>query len=365
MKTYLQKLAQLLIDYSLEINPGDVLRITAGAVTMPLYHETYRAAIRAGAFVIPRISDPTFQEILLREGSDEQLQWVSPFLRGEIEHAGKWLDIVSDTNTRQFASINPERIAMNRRASQAEQLLFDQRAAAGKLQWCVTTYPTEAMAQEAGMSLLEYTDFVDQACLLDDPDPGASWQRIYETQQTLVAFLAGCRHIRIVAPGTELEYECGGRRWVNCAGKINLPDGEVFTGPIEDSMSGHMRVAFPSIYGGTTVDGIELGFERGKVVKATARHGQQFLEGMLNMDAGARFVGEVAFGTNYGIQRATGNALFDEKIGGTMHLALGSSYPETGGVNESALHWDLVADLRDGEVYADGELCYKAGRFLI
>ena len=365
MDPNIRKLAQVLIRYSLNIQPGDVLRIGCGPIAMPLLYESFREAIKAGAHVVTRISDPSLEEFLLREGSDAQLQWKTPLVQTEIETIGKWLDIMSDTNTRQFTSIDPARIAMRHSVHLEEQNLFNQLAAAGKIQSCLTLYPTEAYAQEAGMSLMEYTDFVYQSFLLHEPDPAGCWQKMYESQQRIADFLKTRKHIRIIAPGTDLEYECGGRHWINYAGKENFPDGEVSTSPIENSVNGHIQFSYPSIHNGSVVSDVRLTFESGKVIKAIASQGQTFLEGMLDMDEGARRVGEVAFGMNYGIQRATGHALFDEKMGGTMHLALGWAYPGTGGTNESTLHWDLVCDLRQGEVYADGELCYKNGQFVI
>jgi len=363
--TNIQKLAQVLIRYSLNIQPGDVLRIGCTPVAMPLVYEAYREAIRAGAHVITRIAEPSLEEFLLREGSDEQLQWKTPLVQTEIETIGKWLDIMCNTNTRQFTSIDPARISMRHSVLLPEQNLFNQLSATGKIKSCLTLYPTEAYAQEAGMSFREYSEFVYQSMLLHEPDPAACWQKMHESQQQIVDYLGTRKHIRIVAPGTDLEYECGGRRWINYAGKSNFPDGEVSTSPIENSVKGYVQFSYPSIHNGTVVDGVALTFEAGKVIKASASQNQAFLEGMLEMDEGARRVGEVAFGTNYGIQRATGHALFDEKMAGTMHLALGWAYRETGGTNESTLHWDLVCDLKQGEVYADGELCYKHGQFLI
>jgi aminopeptidase len=215
------------------------------------------------------------------------------------------------------------------------------------------------------MSLMEYTDFFANACFLHEPDPTASWEALHREQQRVVDFLSGCRQLRITAPGTELEFRCDGRIWINGAGKQNLPDGEVYTAPIEDSMQGYINFSYPSIFNGTITEGVQLKLVDGMVVEATAQRGQEFLNSMLALDAGARYVGEAAFGMNYGIQRATGHAIFDEKIGGTMHLALGSACPGTGGSNQSMLHWDLVCDLRESEVYADGELCYRNGRFLL
>jgi len=240
-----------------------------------------------------------------------------------------------------------------------------ERAAVGEMRWCGTQYPTEAHAQDAEMSLTDYEDFVFKSCLLDQDDPGAGWQGVRDSQQHIVDYLMAHDTIHIVAPGTDLTYRTGGRIWINSDGKHNFPSGEVFTGPHEDSAEGHVRFSYPAIYNGREVEDVRLTFKAGKVVEATAGRGQEFLLAMLDTDPGARYLGEVAFGLNYGIQRFTRNILFDEKIGGTMHMALGRAYPDTGGKNDSAIHWDLISDLREGEVYADGELCYRAGKFLI
>jgi aminopeptidase len=164
----------------------------------------------------------------------------------------------------------------------------------------------------------------------------------------------------------DLVIRVGGRRWKNAAGEHNFPDGEVFTAPLETATRGRVTFSFPALYGGREVEGITLTFAEGRVVEATAAKGADLLQAMLDLDAGARVLGEFAFGTNYGIARFTRNILFDEKIGGTVHLALGAAYPETGGTNRSGLHWDMICDLRsDSEVRADGEVIYRNGKFLI
>jgi aminopeptidase len=361
----LQKLAQIITRYSLDLKPRDIVRIKGSTIALPLLHEIYREALRTGAFVVPRLSDPSFDEILFKEGTDDQLQFVPILLRQEIEYFTKYLDLYSDTNTKQFNHVNPDRMNINNSASEEEQRLFNQYSANGKIQWCNVLYPTEGYAQDAGMSLWDFEEFVFGACLVDQPDPVAAWKQVYTDQQCITNFLNGRRHIRIVAEGTDLSYRCNGRTWINCAGKQNLPDGEVYTAPIGDSVNGHITISYPSIYNGTLVEGIQLTLKDGRIVKATADRGEDFLNSMLNMDPGAQYIGECAFGLNYGIKQATGHTLFDEKIGGTMHLAPGWAYPESGGTNESNLHWDLVCDLREGEVYADEELCYEKGQFLI
>jgi aminopeptidase len=304
--------------------------------------------------------------MLLREGSIEQLEFINPLLTQEIETFETWLDVLAESNTRQFSSIDPERMSLHYKALGPAQELFQNRASTGAIRAVYTLYPTEAYAQEANMSLGEYENFVFNAGLLFEDDPVMAWARVEREQQHYVDFLNQRKHVRIVAQDTDLEYSCAGRSWVNAAGKGNFPDGEVFTGPIEDSVNGKIRFPYAFLYEGHEIMDACLTFEAGQVVAATASRGQAALDAMINLDAGARYVGEVAFGLNYGIQRFTGNPLFDEKIGGTMHLALGLSYPETGGKNVSALHYDFVCDLRQGgEVYIDGESCYKDGRFRI
>lgn len=361
-----QKLARVLMHHSLSIQPGNTLRIRGSVAALPLLQAAYYEALKAGALIIARLDHDSFQEMLLRDGTREQLAFVNPLLIQEIETIETWLDVQAETNTRQLSSIDPERMAFYAKALGPAQELFQQRASTGANRAVYTIYPTEAYAQEAGMSLREYEDFVFNAGLLFEDDPVAAWARVEQEQQRSVDFLNQCNHVRIVAEDTDLEYRCAGRSWVNGAGKVNFPDGEVFTGPIEDSVNGTIRFPYTFLYEGHEIMDATLTFEDGQVVAATARRGQAALDAMINLDAGSRYVGEVAFGLNYGIQRFTGNPLFDEKIGGTMHLALGLSYPETGGKNVSALHYDLVCDLRQGgEVYIDGEPCYRDGRFLI
>ena len=360
-----QKLAQVLVHYSLTVRPGDKLAMRGPVNALPLLYEVYSEAVRTGAIATYRISDPNFEELLLKEGSPEQLQFLPPHLMLEIEEADALLSIWSEANTKQFSSINTERLALRKKTLSAPTKRLMQRYGEGKLRWSGTLYPTESHAQDANMSLRDYQDFVYSAGLLNEPDPIAAWRRVHDQQQRIVDFLNTCKHIRIVAPDTEIEYSCEGRTWINCDGKENFPDGEVFTGPVETSVNGHVRFTYPSVYNSREAEDVRLTFRDGRVVKASAERGQDFLESMLNMDAGARILGEAAFGLNYGIDRFTRNILFDEKIGGTMHLALGAAYPETGAKNESSLHWDMVCDLRQGEVYADGELCYKAGKFII
>jgi aminopeptidase len=242
---------------------------------------------------------------------------------------------------------------------------FSKRAAEKKLFWVVTQYPTNASAQDAGMSLTDYENFVFSACMVDKKNPIAEWRKVSKYNERLIKYLKRKKKIRITAPDTDFSFNVAGRKWINCDGKNNFPDGEVFTAPHENSAQGHVRFSFPAVYGGREVLDVRLEFKNGKAVKANAEKGVDFLNAMLDMDRGSRFLGETAIGTNFEIKQFTRNILYDEKIGGTFHMALGNSYPESGGKNKSALHWDMICDLRKGGcIYADGELFFKNGRFL-
>ena len=360
-----EKFARTLLHYSLGIRPGDKLLIRAMPAAYPLLREVYREAIRAGAHPTTQIELDDLDEIKLREGTDEQVGYFPAARLREVEELDAVLIITASENTRTLSGIPPERVALLQRAGAAWSRRRMERAATGELRWCGTLFPTHGHAQEAGMSLAEYEDFVYHACLLDRDDPAAAWREVHREQQRIIDYLARRDEIRIVAPDTDLTYRVGGRTWINSSGARNFPSGEVFTAPHEDSASGTVRFSYPALRFGNEVEDVRLTFRDGRVVAATAARGQAFLEAMLELDPGARALGEVAFGLNYGITRFTRNILFDEKIGGTMHLALGQAYPDSGGTNRSALHWDLICDLHEGRVYADGELCYADGRFTI
>jgi aminopeptidase len=228
--------------------------------------------------------------------------------------------------------------------------------------WCGTIWPTPALAQQAGMGEREYAAFVNRTLLLDQPDPVAAWRELSLRQQSVVERLSRAREIRIEAEGTDLRLSVADRTWINSDGKRNMPSGEVFTGPVEDSAEGTITFGLPSMARGSEVTGVELRFEAGEVVAAHAQRGDEALQASLAIDAGARRLGELGIGTNVGVDRPTGSTLLDEKMAGTIHLALGRSYPETRGVNESSLHWDLVCDLRGGgRVSADGETVIEDG----
>ncbi|MGE5632234.1 MAG: aminopeptidase [Caulobacteraceae bacterium] len=361
----LNKLAKVLVDYSLSIKEGDAFLIQGHEVTIPLLKEVYKEALLRGAHPDVRVLVEELQEILYKYGSDEQIKYVSPVIQCSTEKYNATLRVWGSYHSKPLINIDSAKIssleASRRKLGAAEQ----RRTLEGNLRWSLTNFPTAAGAMEANMSLSEYEDFIFSACFVDKEDPIAEWRRLKEDQQRIVDFLLKKDHFRILAKDTDLTLKAGGRTWVNSCGTTNMPSGEVFTGPVEDSLNGHIRYSFPAIRSGTQVEDVSLTFENGRVVKAEAKHGIDYLNAMIGIDEGSCYAGEFAFGTNYGIQRFTNNILFDEKIGGTIHIALGASYPNTGSKNQSGLHWDMLCDLRDGgEVYADNELIYKNGKFI-
>ena len=359
------RLADLIVGYSLGLRAGQVLRIDGGTVAAPLIVALHRSAIRAGAHVYADVELEGIPELLVREGTDEQIAYVSPTEWLELEELDALVTVWADTNTRSFSRLDPVR---HQRYVATQRQLANRRLdriSAGEMAWCGTLFPTHAHAQDADMSLSEYEDFVFRACHVVDDDPVAHWQGTSANLHAWADALGDARELRIVGPDTDLRVVVDGRGWEAADGRLNMPDGEIFTSPVETGTEGEIRFTFPGVFKGREVEDIRLRFEGGRVVAAEAARGADYLHAMLDMDDGARIAGELAFGLNYEIDRFTRNILFDEKIGGTMHLALGAAFKHLGGRNESGLHWDLICDLRaDGEVYADGELIWRAGAFL-
>jgi aminopeptidase len=326
----------------------------------------YRHALRAGAFPRIRIDVEALDVILLDEANDEQLVFLPDVERREVEEFQAFATIWADRNTRALTGIEPGRVS--RRLASRRELINRvwQRIDAGEAKWVGTRFPTEAHAQDAEMSLPEYEDFVYGAChVRDGEDPIAHWQSVSAELNARARDLEAVRELRIVGPDTDLRLDVGGRGWLAADGRLNMPDGEVFTSPVETGSEGEIRFSFPAIFHGRSVEDVRLRFEGGRVVAAEAKTANDYLQSLLDMDDGSRILGELAFGLNYEIERFTRDILFDEKIGGTIHLAVGASFKKVGGLNDSGLHWDMICDLRaDGEVYADGELVWRAGAFL-
>jgi aminopeptidase len=360
-----ERFADVLVGYSGAVRPGDLVTLETTTLAAPMVAELFRAVLRAGGRPLPRIALEGLTENLLKHGDSEQLAWENPARADDIETVDVRIVLEASANTKRFSNIDPERHAQHERASERLRNRYLERAAAGELRWVLSAYPTDAAAQDASMSLAEYEDFVYGAAFLDDPDPVARWREFAEQLERVARFLADKRELRIVAEGTDLRLVTEGRTWIAAKGRENLPDGEVFTAPLETSVEGEIRFTYPAVFNAREVDDVRLRFEAGELVAAEAVRGEEFLRQMIDLDEGARRVGEFAFGLNEAVPLFTKNILFDEKIGGTIHLALGTAYPESGGLNRSALHWDMICDLRSGsEVYADGELVYRDGRFL-
>lgn len=365
----LDKLARVLVEYSVQVRKDDIVRISGPSVAQPLIVAVYREVLRAGGMPLIRMSPEECAEIFLKDASERQLKYLSPLAIKEVETINASIGVWADENTRSLTNVDPKRQATSGQARKPIMDLFFKRAAKkgrDKLRWTGTQFPCQASAQDGEMSLAEYEDFVFGAGKLGLADPVAAWKKLSVGQQRLCDVLNKSKEVRIVTDnGTDIRFGVAGRRWINCDGHENFPDGEVFTGPIEDATEGTVCYSFPAVHGGRECDGIRLTFKAGRVVDATASKGEDFLMKMLDQDAGARVLGELAFGTNYEITRYTKNTLFDEKIGGTFHAAVGAAYPETGGKNKSALHWDMVCDLRKGgRIEIDGKAISRNGRFL-
>ena len=358
--------ANVLVDYSTEVTAGDQVAITGGVTAEPLLRAIYRAVLRKGAHAV---LVPTFTEAqtdLFTIASDEQLAFISPLEQWTREEATVTIDVLASTNTRGLTSVDPGRQAIWNRARKELREIASQRSARGERRWSITLFPTAAHAQDADMATDEFAAFLRAACMLDRPDPAAAWRDLSARQAGMIEWLRERGDIRITAPGTDLRLSVAGRSWVNSDGKRNFPSGEVFTGPVEDSVEGHIHFTYPVVTQGREVSDIRLRFTGGVVVDASAAKNEPFLIETLDTDPGARRLGEFAFGTNNGITRWTKNILLDEKIGGTVHMALGSGYPETGSLNSSAIHWDMICDLRQGgEATADGTVVLKDGHYRI
>jgi aminopeptidase len=360
----LRRFADVVVGYCGGVEPDDLVVLQGTMNVEPLIEQLYAAVLRAGGRPATRVM-PELGELLLTEGSEEQIQWLTPGEREDIEQADVWIVVEAPSNTKELTAVDPERQALRQRARSPLRERYLERAVEGDLRWVLTAFPTNAAAQDAEMSLAEYEEFVYGSALLDADDPVARWREFSCELRRVVEFLSAKQELRFVAEGTDITFAVGGRTWVAADGHENFPDGEVFTAPHDESAEGVIRFTYPAVFEGRQVDDVRLRFRGGEVVEATASRGEDFLQEMVALDDGARRVGELAFGLNDAVSVFTRNILFDEKIGGTMHLALGSAYPECGGTNRSALHWDMICDLRSGsEVYADGELVYRDGRFL-
>ena len=366
MDPRIERLAKVLIHYSLKLKKGQLLKIQGEVATLPLIKAAYDEAIKVGAHPYTAIKVPDNEESFFKNASEEQMKYISPITKLEVDKIDALLVIWGGENTRYLSGVDPKRQAMASKSRRPLQDKLFKRIGNKSLSWVGTQFPTLAHAQEAELSLSDYEDFVYKAGHVHSGDAVKHWRKIHKQQERLIKILNKIDSLHIKSKDTDLRLKVRGRKWVNCAGTENFPDGEIFTSPIENSANGYIRYSFPAVYMGREVEDVRLEFKNGKVVSESAGKNQEFLSAMLNMDKGARFLGEVAIGTNYQIKRFSKNILFDEKIGGTCHLAVGASIPEAGGKNKSSLHWDMVCDLkRNAEIVADGKVIYRNGKFLI
>jgi aminopeptidase len=362
----IEKLAKLCVQYCVAVKPKDKVLIEGRDLAHPLINEIYKECLLSDAdpLVLPQLDiEYTFYNYAKKHQLRQDFAHsIYNFIFKKID---AYIAVSCNPNPRHLTGVDPTKIALRQASWKDWVELFMKREASGELSWTVLPYPISADAQEASMALQEYEDFVYKSCLVDKEDPVKEWKRIRASQERICKCLNSANEIKIAGEDTELAFSVKGRKWMNVAGRANMPGGEVFTAPVEDSANGTVRFSYPGIYSGKEVEDIALTFKDGKVTKARAAKGNELLQEILKIE-GADRIGEAAIGTNYGITRFTKNMLFDEKMGGTIHMALGASYPETGGLNKSAVHWDLLKDMKkDGEIRADGKLIYKKGKFLI
>jgi aminopeptidase len=359
------KLAQVMVGYSLKLKPGQQLWLRTTPLAEELNLAIYEEAVRAGAMVFVDQSIPGAEELFYKHASGQQLDFIAPVAKLIADTFDASLRIWADQNTRALAGIDPKRLARVRKARAEIFRTVMQRTADGTYRWCLTVYPTPGMAQDANMSLANYADFVYGAGLLNEPDPVGLWQAEGRKQGELIKWLKGRERAVLKGANIDLTLSLKGRVFAAADGQFNFPDGEIFTSPVEDSAKGWVRFRYPGIYEGQEIEDIELWFDQGRVTKEKAARNQELLTSLLNTDQGARTLGEWGIGTNYGIQTFTRNMLFDEKMGGTIHLAVGQAFPECGGKNESGLHWDMLCDMAESEITVDGDLFYKNGKFAL
>jgi aminopeptidase len=360
----IKKYAKLLVDYSLGVKPGNKLLIHSSYLAEELLKEVYACALKAGAYPEFKVSLNGTEKIFYDNASDSQLEYISPLSRYVYENYDTLLNIIAPFNLKELQNTPAEKKQKCIAARAELNNIFMKRSAENKLRWTLCVFPTNDQAQECGMSQSEYADFVYNCCFLYEDNPIECWKKLEKDQQKIVDLLNSKSQIHFKSSNVDVQFRTDGRKWINSSGHHNMPSGEVFTGPLEDSVNGTVRFSYPGIFMEQEIEDITLEIRNGEVVKALAAKGQELLNKILEIPGAKRF-GEAAIGNNERVNKFTKNMLFDEKMGGTIHMALGAAYPETGAKNESAIHWDLLADMNDGQIFADGEIVYENGRFTI
>ena len=362
-----QKLAQILVDHSTAVKPGDRVAIETSTNASELVSHIYELVLQRGGHPHVLLNLPEQDRIFFKYANDDQLAYTPAFQRLVTEQFEIYIRVRADIDPRALSDVPAQKQSLRQKGMAQVRNMMIKRGGDKSLRWVLTQFPTEGYAKEAGMSLEEYTDFLLSACHADEItlDPVAHWENIRIQQTRMIDSIEGHNDIKLLGPNVELSLSVKGRKFNNSFGKHNLPDGEIYTGPVEDSVNGWVRFTYPAIYQGQVVEGVELKFEKGRVVSAKAQVGEQLLMAMVESDEGSHYLGEFAIGTNTEINRFTRNILFDEKLGGTFHIALGAGYPETGSQNTSTIHWDMICDMRkDSEISADGAVIYRDGKFI-
>ena len=365
-----EKFAKVLVEYCTRIKPGDRCLIEATTAAEPLVRALYLEILKAGGQPVPLLQLPDMfvpqhEDLLTMYGNDAQLDFVPPLHKLAYDQFESRVRIHSTTNTRSQTAMDASRAQKRNHPTGIITEAQIRRGADGAFKWVTTLYPTEAYAQDAELSFEQYEDFVFRACHVNEQDPVSFWRKVEQDHERSIQWMEKKNQVVLRGPNVDMTLSVKGRKFMNSCGTHNMPDGEIYTGPIEESANGWVRFTYPAIYGGVAVEGAELTFSNGRVTQASAVKNQDYLLKMLETDAGARYLGEFAIGTNFEINKFTGQILFDEKIGGSFHMALGAGYPETGAKNKSAIHWDFICDMRtDSEILVDGELFYKNGGFV-
>jgi aminopeptidase len=361
------KLAQILVDHSTKVGPGDRVAIETTTNAQDLVREIYQLVLQRGGYPHILLNLPEQEKMLFKFANDEQLTFTPAFQKLVTDQFEVYIRVRADLDPRALSDVPGSKQALRQKGMALVRNTMLQRGATNALRWVLSQIPTEGYATEAGMNMDEYSDFAFSACHADDntPDPVAYWENIRKQQLKMIESIEGHDQVRLKGANVDLTLSIKGRKFNNSYGLHNMPDGEIYTGPVEDSASGWVKFTYPAIYQGQMVEGVELQFERGRVISAKAKVGEQLLLAMIASDEGSHYLGEFAIGTNYEINRFTRNILFDEKLGGTFHMALGAGYPETGSQNTSTIHWDMICDMRqDSEIQVDGETIYRDGEFI-
>jgi aminopeptidase len=352
----IKKLAWILVNHSTKVKPGENVIIQGFTQAKPLLREIYREVLKKGAYPRLKVSFEDFNYDYYELASEKQLKNLSKIDLYEIDNVDVVIAVGGNLNTRFLSGTDSKKYSMRNKALEP---LFNKRV--DNTRWVATRFPSTGLAQNAGMSIQQYTEFYFRATNKD-------WNREKAKQMRIKKLFDKAKKVRIVGKETDITLDIAKRNGILCYGQFNMPDGEVFYSPNEKKTEGHIMFNYPAIYNGHEVENVKLWFEKGKVVRFTCSDNRKFFQQMIDTDPGARYLGELGIGMNKEIRNLTKDVLLDEKMGGTIHLALGRAYKENGGTNKSAIHWNMIKDLRKKhggeEIYLDGKLVNKDGEWI-